>query len=322
MTAIAAVDTALWDIKGKALGAPVYQLLGGASRDAVMVYGHASGDTIDDTVEAVGALRRARLSGGPRAVQRARARRAPTGSAAAIATSRRERGPVAETALEQRAVSRARCRRSSIACAASSARTSTCCTTSHHRLDADRGGAPRPGARAVRSVLARGSDARREPGELPADSAAHDDAAGRRRGVQLDPRLPAADPGTADRLHPDHRRARGRPEPPAEDRRAGGAARRAHRLARRDRSQPGLPGGGAALRSERAQLRDPGIHAALGRHRPRLSARLHVRRRRRCIPATRRASAWTSTRRWPRPSRISAPIFPSRACMDGTMHDW
>jgi mannonate dehydratase len=54
MTAIAAVDTALWDIKGKALHAPVYQLLGGASRDAVTVYGHASGDTIDDAVESVG----------------------------------------------------------------------------------------------------------------------------------------------------------------------------------------------------------------------------------------------------------------------------
>ena len=51
MTAIAAVDTALWDIKGKALHAPVYQLLGGASREAVMVYGHASGDTIDAAVE-------------------------------------------------------------------------------------------------------------------------------------------------------------------------------------------------------------------------------------------------------------------------------
>src|SRR5690349_16142869 len=53
MTAIAAVDTALWDIAGKALNAPVYQLLGGASPDGVMVYGHANGSTVDDTVKAV-----------------------------------------------------------------------------------------------------------------------------------------------------------------------------------------------------------------------------------------------------------------------------
>lgn len=52
MCAIAAVDTALWDLKGKALNTPVYQLLGGASRDAVMVYGHASGETIEAAVEA------------------------------------------------------------------------------------------------------------------------------------------------------------------------------------------------------------------------------------------------------------------------------
>src|SRR5262250_2919598 len=52
MTAIAAVDTALWDIKGKALGVPVYQLLGGQARDDVMVYGHANGETVEDTVAA------------------------------------------------------------------------------------------------------------------------------------------------------------------------------------------------------------------------------------------------------------------------------
>src|SRR6266571_1624986 len=53
MTAISAVDTALWDIRGKTLDAPVYELLGGASRDAVMVYGHANGTTEEDTVTAV-----------------------------------------------------------------------------------------------------------------------------------------------------------------------------------------------------------------------------------------------------------------------------
>jgi len=51
MTAIAAVDTALWDIKAKSVNVPLYQLLGGASREAVLVYGHASGADVEKTVE-------------------------------------------------------------------------------------------------------------------------------------------------------------------------------------------------------------------------------------------------------------------------------
>jgi mannonate dehydratase len=53
MSAIAAVDVALWDIRAKSLNVPLYQLLGGASRDAVLVYGHASGEDIEETVRSV-----------------------------------------------------------------------------------------------------------------------------------------------------------------------------------------------------------------------------------------------------------------------------
>src|SRR5215469_635742 len=51
MCAIAAVDVALWDIKAKSMNTPLYQLLGGASREGVMVYGHASGVDVENTVE-------------------------------------------------------------------------------------------------------------------------------------------------------------------------------------------------------------------------------------------------------------------------------
>ena len=54
MSAIAAIDMALWDIKGKALNTPVYNLLGGRSRNGVMVYGHANGTDLAHAVEEVG----------------------------------------------------------------------------------------------------------------------------------------------------------------------------------------------------------------------------------------------------------------------------
>lgn len=44
MSAIAGIDQALWDIKGKQLGAPVYELLGGAARDRIRVYQWIGGD--------------------------------------------------------------------------------------------------------------------------------------------------------------------------------------------------------------------------------------------------------------------------------------
>lgn len=54
MTALAAIDTALWDIKAKAANMPLYQLLGGRSRDRIMAYTHANGADLASTIEAVG----------------------------------------------------------------------------------------------------------------------------------------------------------------------------------------------------------------------------------------------------------------------------
>jgi mannonate dehydratase len=53
MTAISAVNVALWDIAGKAANKPLYELFGGASREDVLAYCHASGKTVDETLESI-----------------------------------------------------------------------------------------------------------------------------------------------------------------------------------------------------------------------------------------------------------------------------
>jgi mannonate dehydratase len=49
--AISGVDQALWDIKGRQAGMPVYELLGGKLRRGAMIYSHAAGKEIADTIE-------------------------------------------------------------------------------------------------------------------------------------------------------------------------------------------------------------------------------------------------------------------------------
>ena len=57
MSAIAGVDQALWDIKGKALGVNITELLGGKVRDKIKAYSWVGGDRPSDVIEGINKLR-------------------------------------------------------------------------------------------------------------------------------------------------------------------------------------------------------------------------------------------------------------------------
>ena len=65
MSALAGIDQALWDIRGKSLGVPVYELLGGPVRERMKAYAWIGGDRPDDVANAA----RERLQAGFRAVK-------------------------------------------------------------------------------------------------------------------------------------------------------------------------------------------------------------------------------------------------------------
>ena len=56
LSALSGIEHALWDIKGKALGVPVWQLLGGAVRDRIRVYQNPGGGSPEETAERALAL--------------------------------------------------------------------------------------------------------------------------------------------------------------------------------------------------------------------------------------------------------------------------
>ena len=327
MTAIAAVDTALWDIKGKALGVPVYQLLGGRARDGVMVYGHANGD--DDRRDRRGgrgatssaATRRSALQCG-----RPRAARRPTASAHGKLGETYEpaaKGLPPETRSGAPSSTWTSCRGCSRGCARSSAPTLHLLHDVHHRLT------PIEAARLGKAL---------EPHHLfwmedPVPAELQEGF----RLIRQHTTTPLAVGEVFSSIYDcqqliqeqlidyirDHRRARGRHHPPAPHRPPGRAAPRAHRLPRRDRSVAR-----SAWRrrcTSTSRVHNFGIQEYMphsGGHRPRLPPRLPLRRRRCSTPATRPGLGVDIDEALAATFPYQRAYLPTNRKLDGTVHSW
>lgn len=99
-SALSGIDQALWDIKGKALGLPVHELLGGPTRDRVQVYAHASSPEDIRQKKALGFATFKTSLGLPRSGDYVASKDTVDRAVAAFAAKREAAGPACDIAID------------------------------------------------------------------------------------------------------------------------------------------------------------------------------------------------------------------------------